>query len=38
MVVVATARSWAIPDAEHVPLQFEVIAAMLGRQLPKTNR
>ena len=35
MVVAAIRTNFAQPDAEHVEEQFDVIAGMLGRQLPK---
>ena len=37
MVAAAIRTIFAQPDAEHVADQFEVIAAMLGRQLPKVE-
>jgi transposase-like protein len=37
MVAAAIRTIFAQPDAEHVHEQFEVIAAMLGRQLPKVE-
>jgi putative transposase len=37
MVAAAIRTIFAQPDAEHVYEQFEVIAAMLGRQLPKVE-
>jgi putative transposase len=37
MVAAAVRTIIAQPDAEHVHEQFEVIAAMLGRQLPKVE-
>ena len=37
MVAAAIRTIFAQPDAEHVHDQFEVIAAMLGRQLPKVE-
>ena len=38
MVAAAIRTIFAQPDAEHVHEQFDVIAAMLGRQLPKSRR
>jgi len=37
MVAAAIRTIFAQPDAEHVTEQFEVIATMLGRQLPKVE-
>ncbi|CAB4964708.1 MAG: IS256 family transposase [Actinobacteria bacterium] len=37
MVAAAIRTIFAQPDAEHVAEQFEVIATMLGRQLPKVE-
>src|SRR4051812_42230067 len=37
MVAAAIRTIFAQPDAEHVHEQFEVIAAMLGKQLPKVE-
>jgi putative transposase len=37
MVAAATRTIFAQPDAEHVHEQFEQIATMLGRQLPKVE-
>jgi putative transposase len=37
MVAAAVRTIFAQPDAEHVHEQFEVIASMLGRQLPKVE-
>ena len=37
MVAAAIRTIFAQPDAEHVGEQFEVIAAMLGKQLPKVE-
>src|SRR3954454_22824699 len=37
MVAAAIRTIFAPPDAEHVHEQFEVIAAMLGKQLPKVE-
>ena len=37
MVAAAVRTIFAQPDAEHVAEQFEQIAAMLGRQLPKVE-
>jgi putative transposase len=37
MVAAAIRTIFAQPDADHVAEQFEVIAAMLGRQLPKVE-
>jgi putative transposase len=37
MVAAAIRTIFAQPDAEHVADQFEVIATMLGRQLPKVE-
>ncbi len=37
MVAAAIRTIFAQPDAEHVHEQFEVIAVMLGRQLPKVE-
>ena len=37
MVAAAIRTIFAQPDAEHVREQFEVIATMLGRQLPKVE-
>jgi transposase-like protein len=38
MVAAAIRTIFAQPDAEHVHEQFEVIAAMLGKQLPKVEQ
>src|SRR6476660_7706344 len=38
MVAAAIRTIFAQPDAEHVHEQFEVIATMLGRQLPKVEQ
>ena len=38
MVAAAIRTVFAQPDAEHVAEQFEVIATMLGRQLPKVEQ
>lgn len=38
MVAAAIRTIFAQPDAEHVHEQFEVIAVMLGRQLPKVEQ
>jgi putative transposase len=38
MALAAIRTVFAQPDAEHVSEQFDVIAAMLGRQLPKVER
>ena len=38
MALAAIRTVFAQPDAEHVCEQFDVIAAMLGRQLPKVER
>ena len=38
MVAAAIRTIFAQPDAEHVTEQFEVIATMLGRQLPKVEQ
>ena len=38
MVAAAIRTIFAQPDAEHVDEQFEVIAAMLGKQLPKVEQ
>jgi len=38
MVAAAIRTIFAQPDAEHVHQQFEEIATMLGRQLPKVER
>jgi transposase-like protein len=38
MVAAAIRTIFAQPDAEHVGDQFEVIATMLGRQLPKVEQ
>ncbi|GAA4081742.1 transposase-like protein [Nocardioides kongjuensis] len=38
MVAAAIRTIFAQPDAEHVGEQFEVIAAMLGKQLPKVEQ
>src|SRR5215207_4483144 len=38
MVAAAIRTVFAQPDAEHVTDQFEVIAQMLGRQLPKVEQ
>src|SRR5262245_54935015 len=38
MVAAAVRTIFAQPDADHVAEQFEVIAAMLGRQLPKVEQ
>ena len=38
MVAAAIRTIFAQPDAEHVHEQFEVIAEMLGRQLPKVEQ
>ncbi|MGN6130812.1 MAG: IS256 family transposase [Nocardioidaceae bacterium] len=38
MVAAAIRTIFAQPDAEHVHDQFEVIAAMLGKQLPKVEQ
>ena len=37
MVVAAIRTNFAQPDAEHVEEQFDVIAGMLGRQLPNRS-
>ena len=37
MALAAIRTVFAQPDAEHVSEQFDVIAAMLGRQLPKVS-
>ncbi len=37
MVAAAIRTIFAQPDAEHVEEQFDVIAIMLGRQLPKVE-
>ncbi len=37
MVAAAIRTIFAQPDAEHVEEQFDVIAGMLGRQLPKVE-
>lgn len=37
MVAAAIRTIFAQPDAEHVHEQFEVIAVMLGKQLPKVE-
>ena len=38
MVAAAVRTVFAQPDAEHVHEQFETIAMMLGRQLPKVEQ
>ncbi len=38
MVAAAVRTVFAQPDAEHVTEQFETIAGMLGRQLPKVEQ
>ena len=38
MVAAAVRTVFAQPDAEHVVEQFETIAMMLGRQLPKVEQ
>jgi putative transposase len=38
MVAAAIRTIFAQPDADHVTEQFEVIAAMLGKQLPKVEQ
>ena len=38
MVAAAVRTVFAQPDAEHVHEQFETIAIMLGRQLPKVEQ
>ena len=38
MVAAAIRTIFAQPDAEHVHEQFEIIAAMLGQQLPKVEQ
>ena len=38
MVAAAIRTIFAQPDAEHVHEQFEVIATMLGKQLPKVEQ
>ena len=38
MVAAAIRTIFAQPDADHVHEQFEVIAAMLGKQLPKVEQ
>ena len=38
MVAAAVRTVFAQPDAEHVTEQFETIAMMLGRQLPKVEQ
>ena len=38
MVAAAIRTIFAQPDAEHVHEQFETIAGMLGRQLPKVEQ
>jgi putative transposase len=38
MIAAAIRTIFAQPDADHVHEQFEVIAAMLGRQIPKVEQ